>query len=344
MEKHLNPVRFAVALIIALSVLLCASLMLPHDRYFRFQTYDNVTTRKADWIYERLHFDTTPVDVALIGTSRTAGGLSAPLIEQTYCTQTGRRIRVANLGLPETGRNLHYVVAREAARTKAPALTVIELNDVETRKPHRGFIFLADAQDVLAAPAAINLNYVSDLIRLPGRQAALFAQTTLGQPTLRNSFDPNAYPGAHMDRTAQQISIDGETKSRDVTHSQAKMNALRAKRMQHVSPTWLAPEPLRFLEYRFSKTYLNRIRQTARGGVAYVYIPAYGAPAPPIALFDALGVDGPVIDLGGAAALDPSLWIDATHFNANGARAASLRFANELARTHPTLGEKDHCP
>jgi hypothetical protein len=342
MERNLNPLRFALAAVIALGVLLGASIMLPHDRYYRFQAYDNVTTRKADWIYERLHFDPTPIDVALIGTSRTGGGLSAPLIERAYCKATGRRIRVANLGLPETGRNMHYLLAREAAKTKAPALTIVELNDVETRKPHSGFVFLADARDVLTAPAAINLNYLSDLIRLPGRQAALFAQTIFGQPALRKTFDPQAYAGAHMDRTTVQIAIDGGVKSRDVVRSRDDMNALRARRMQNVSPTWLAPEPLRFLEYRFSKAYLNRIEHAAND-VAYVYLPAYGEPAPAQQLLTALEIDERIIDLGGAAALDPSLWLDATHFNAEGARDASLRLADALARAHPTLGAAQVC-
>ena len=118
MERPLSPFKFVLASVLGLAVLLCASILLPHERYYRFQAHDNVTTRKADWIYERLHFDPTPVDVALIGTSRMAGGLSGPLIERAYCEATGRRIHVANLAVPTTGRNMHYVLAKEAVQRK----------------------------------------------------------------------------------------------------------------------------------------------------------------------------------------------------------------------------------
>ena len=346
MEKRLDPFPFALAALIALSVILGASIMLPHERYYRFQAHDNGTTRKADWIYERLHFDETPVDVALIGTSRTAGGLSGPTIERAYCDATGRRIHVANLGIPQTGRNMHYVIAREAAQTKAPALTIVELNDIESRKPHPGFIMLADSREVLTAPAAINLNYFSDLARLPGRQASLFLQSILRKPAVRAQFDEASYAGANLDLTEAQIAVDGRRKSRDVIRTKKEMEALRAKRQQGKSPLFMAPEPLRVLEYRFPRYYLDKIERKARahdGAVAYVYIPAYGEPKMPAPLREALDIEAPVINLGSASALDHTQWLDATHFNAAGARAASLRFAEQLAALYPALGRKGGC-
>lgn len=346
MEQHLTPIRFALAGIIALAVLLGASLMLPHERYYRFQAHDNGTTRKADWIYERLHFDQTPIDVALIGTSRTGGGLSSPLIEREYCKMTGRRIHVANLGLPQTGRNMHFILAREAALTKTPALTIIELNDVETRKPHPGFIFLADAKDILSAPIAINLNYFSDLARLPGRQASLFAETILERPAIRAAFSAEDYEGPYFDRTLVQIDINGSSLSRNVEHNRDEMNAMRGQRLRNVSPLWMTPKPLHDFEYRFSKYYLKKIETTVAahdGEIIHAYLPAYGESAPTPVLLTALEVGAPNINLGGELALDPSLWLDATHLNAGGATLASVDFAHQLARIYPALGKKIPC-
>ncbi len=346
MDRTTTPIRFFAASLIALCVVLGASIMLPHDRYYRFQAHDNVSTRKADWIYERLHFDPTPIDVALIGTSRIAGGLSGPTIERGYCEATGRRIHVANLAIPMTGRNMHYVIAREAARKKAPALVIVELNDVESRKPHPGFIFLADTREVLTAPVAINLNYVSDLARLPGRQASLFLQTTLRRPAVREKFDADAYAGAHLDHTKTRTAIDGRTASRDITRTRAEMDALLAARQAETNPVWMAPAPLRPLEYRFPRNYLRKIETETRnvgGEPAYVYLPAYGAPEIPAALLRALKIDEAIINLGGAPAFDHTQWLDATHLNARGARAASLRFAKQLSARYPMLGESGAC-
>ena len=180
---------------IAVSTLLSLTVTTPHDRYHRYQRHDSGTTRKADWIYERLHFDKTPVDVALIGTSRMGAGLSAPLIEARYCETTGRRIHIANLSIPETGRNMHYALAKEALRAKAPSLIIVELNETEPRKPHDGFIFLADASDILTAPALINFNYFSDLLRLPGRQAQLFFEGHSWQACRQSCVRPQNLSG-----------------------------------------------------------------------------------------------------------------------------------------------------
>ena len=341
MERKLNPLLFALSAVISLCVLLSASILLPHERYYRFQAHDNVTTRKADWIYERLHYDETPIDVALIGTSRMAGGLSGPLIEREFCRITGRGIHVANLAIPVTGRNMHYVLAKEALRAKSPALIVLELNDVETRRPHEGFIFIADARDILTAPIAINLNYVSDILRLPGRQATLFFQTITKTAPLRSSFDQAAYAGAHLDLTEIVIAIDGRIKSRRIINSRAQMEALRIHRETETSPIYLLPIIARQLEYRFARHYLNKIENAAKikgGVIAYAYLPAYGAAEFPAPLADELNINEPLIDLGGDVAADHTQWLDATHFNADGAASASRRFAVQLATQQPNLG------
>lgn len=346
MERPLHPLGYVVATLVALGVLLSASVLLPHDRYYRFQAHDNISTRKSDWIYERLHFDQTPIDVALIGTSRTIGGLSGPLIEKEYCKATGRQIHLANLAIPLTGRNMHYVIAREAAQAKAPALTIVELNDNESRKPHRGFIFLANARDVISAPVAINANYLSDLLRLPGRQFSLFIQTVLQRPAVRRSFDPADYAGPNLDLTENQLAIDGRIKSRRIEHSRGTMNAMRAERLNAMSPMHVLPEPFRALEYRMSRVYFERIENAtskAGGQTTYAYLPAYGEGDIQPGLLQSLGVSETLFMPTPALANNPAWWLDATHLNAEGATRASKEFAAALATQFPELGVAGGC-
>lgn len=341
MERPLSPAGFVFAALVFTLTLLGVSIVAPQNPYYRWQEHTSGTTRKADWVYERLHFDATPIDIALIGTSRSAGGLSGPDIEAAYCEATGRRIHVANLSIPETGRNMHYVIAKEAMRAKAPALTVIELNEVETRKPHNGFVVLADVGDVLSAPAVINLNYFSDLARLPGRQALLWFETLTGRAAVRATFDPSAYLGHDLDRTRQLPLLDGRIVSRFTRTPQPELDAAADIRRKNASGLRLPPL-LRPLEYRFSRLYLQKISAlAARKGkeIAYVYLPAYQAPTMPGQIKTDLGVRAPVIDLGGPIANDPGKWLDATHVNAWGAIEQSARFAAALAKAHPALGE-----
>lgn len=345
MERRLSPLAFVAAVAVALLAVLGASILLPHDRYYRYQAHSSGTTRKADWIYERLHFDRRPVDVALIGTSRMAGGLSAQTIERDYCAATGRRIHVANLGIPETGRNLHYALAREAARAKRPELFVVELNEVESRRPHPGFVVLADAADVLTAPIAVNLNYFADLARLPGRQMTLFFESLAGRPAVRSRFSPENY-SLYFDRTRTIPLLDGRVIDKTAAMTKNELDALFDERMAREAPLHILGGLLAPIEYRFSRRYLRGLEEAAaRTGaeVLYAYLPAYRFPAFPAVLQNDLAIDRVAIDLGGASADNPSLWFDATHWNAAGADLASRRFAAALARARPRLGRREAC-
>lgn len=342
MERQLSPAGFLFTAFVFTLTLLGVSVVAPQDPYYRWQEHNSGTTRKADWIYERLHFDAEPIDVALIGTSRMGSGLSGPDIEAAYCKATGRRIRVANLSIPETGRNMHYVIAKEAMRAKRPALTIIELNEIETRKPHNGFVVLADAEDVLTAPMLVNLNYFSDLARLPGRQALLWFGTLTGRAAVRTKFDPTLYEGHDLDRTRALPLTDGSVISRFETADEAELDDAFERRAAKASRFSL-PAALRALEYRFSRNYLKKIEALAEAAgrdVAYVYLPAWRAPEMPEQILTDLQIEKPVIDLGGAIATDPGKWLDATHVNAHGAIEQSARFAGELARKMPRLGEQ----
>lgn len=342
LEKNISPFSFVIGMLVALGMILSMSVLLPHDSYHRYQSYDSVTTQKTDWIYERLHFDPAPIDVVLIGTSRMGGGLSAPLIEQYFCAATGNHIQIANFSVPELGRNMHYAIAQEATGTKAPELIVVELNEIESRKPHNGFVAIASAKDILTAPIAININYFSDIIRLPGRQAQLFFSALVNSYHLRKAFDPEAYPGRHLDRTQILDQIDGTVISRDFTLPQAQLEALTERRLAMQKPIYILPKPLRALEYRFSKHYLEKIRRSVKDIGAttdFVYLPAYKSPEKlPPALSESLGLRMPPITIGEHTRTNPDMWIDATHVNANGARLQSLNFAQKLAGKYPGLG------
>jgi len=342
MEKPLSPAAFVFAAIVLTLSLLSLSIVTPQNDYYRWQELTSGTTRKADWIYERLHFDPAPIDVALIGTSRTGGGLSGPDIEAAYCKATGRTIRVANLSLPETGRNLQYVIAKEAMRTKAPALTVVELNETEPFKQHRGFVILADTADVLSAPIIANINFFPDLVRLPGRQAILFFRTLAGRGAVRDKFEPSAYPGRDVDRTREMWSLDGDFVSRFVAMQRDELDSLYAGRANKLTTILEHSKKLLQIEYRVPRIYLKKIRALADENslsVAYSFIPAWREPVLPEKTKSALGVDGPIIDLGGSIAEDPGMWLNPTHVNAWGAEKITARFADQLSKYYPTLGE-----
>ena len=343
MARDLSPFAFFMAAIIFTLTLLSASVVAPVDPYYRWQELTAGTTRIGDWIYERLHFDPKPIDIALIGTSRTQTALSAPDIEHTYCEMTGRQIHVANLAVPETGRNMQYVIAKAAISAKKPAITFVELNEYEPRKPHRNFVVLADAKDVLGAPLFINTDYFSDIIRLPGRQAMLLFRSITQRPAVRTRFDKAAYKARLRDHTKSITFTDGRVATRFVVANADDLEKERAAIARRSIKLHL-PGAFKTLEYRFSRLYLRKIERLAAasgGSVEYFFLPAYKAPAFPEDLGREIGINAPDIDLGGAdVANDPDLFLNATHMNAWGAEIETMRFAHALARNYPGLGVK----
>ncbi len=342
MNRPLSPVSFLIAASAATVVMLIGSALLPHDRYFRWQELETQEARKADWIYERLHYDDLRIDVALIGTSRTGGGVSGPDLEAGYCALTGRRIHVVNFGMPGTGRNLQYVIAKELTRTKKPALVLVEVNEMESRRQHKGFITIADASDILTAPLFPNLNYPQDFAGLPGRQVRLFFQTLFRRPHVTAKFDPGAYPGHDLDRTRDLLLIDGTLRTRMVFMTEGELDREIRRRGDGTAKIHL-PSTLKPLEYRVPRIYLKKIEQlvSAEGGkVQYLFIPSYKQPAVSAELLKELGVTDPILDLGGDIAMQPEKWRDATHVNTIGAIEQTERLAAHLAKRDPVLSEE----
>jgi hypothetical protein len=153
------------------------SLLLPHDRYIRYQQLTDSDIFRSRWVYERIHYDKTPIDVAIIGSSRVEAAISAPILEQELSAKLGRPIHVANLAIPEEGRNLHYLVARELIENH-PETRIILVSVVEQAElSHPAFRYLGDVDDLLKAPLLINHYYFLDAAFLPYRQMSYFWQT-----------------------------------------------------------------------------------------------------------------------------------------------------------------------
>ncbi len=338
----MSPLRFfLLTFAIGLAVLVLL-VSLPHDRYHRFQSYDNGTTRKADWIYERLHFDATPVDVAILGTSRSGAALSGPGIEAAFCEVTGRRIHVANLSIPQTGRDIHYIIGRELFRTKTPRVVSLELNENQWRWSHPGFVFLAEPADIVTAPLLLNPSYFLNLLRLPGRQAERFLETATGNPPIRPSFDLSAYVGPHLDRTRTIARIDGTVRFKNTSPPPEKLTRAATRRLQNISAPYILPAFLRDLEYRLPRYYTDAIRAEgkARGAnLQFHFLPIFTNETLPPYMVKEFVRDDPIVDLAGGDFAEPSNWFDATHLNEDGAALASDQFSRFLAKTYPSLGQ-----
>ena len=147
------------------------TMLLPHDRYARYQQLSDSLHFRSIWAYERIVFDDTPIDIAIIGNSRLQSAVSAPVLSERLSEQLGRPVRAVNLSLPQEGRNAHYSVARLLFEHH-PDVELVVLSAIEAmpREGHPAFRNIADAGDVLAAPVLINRSFGDDLAFIPFRQ------------------------------------------------------------------------------------------------------------------------------------------------------------------------------
>ena len=193
----------ALGLILLTAVMLTAgALWLPHDPYIRYQQFSSGDLGRLRWVHERIHFDATPIDVAIVGSSRIEAAVSAPALERALGQELGRQVHVANLAVPMDGRDLHYVlVAALLQRHPETRMVLMSLGE-PVRRTHPAFKDVAEVAQVLRSPIWINYYWLENAAGLPYRNLELFVQTLWPSAFgVRRVFEPGTYAGTDFDTT-----------------------------------------------------------------------------------------------------------------------------------------------
>jgi len=284
---HLRlSIRAYLALLGVVSLLLAVlATALPHDPYIRYQSTKGTIFERTRYLYERLHFDPTPIDVVFIGSSRTAGGVDPEVLEQQL-EQRGLNLHVANLSMPASGMDIRVVEAREALRSHPEIkLMVISVVEAFPRDGHQAFGDLATTGDILGSPWLVNRNLPDWILRLPMRQIKLFAASLLPDAFgYTTTFDPELYPGT----TAAASDLPGwqPNNARFLFRSEGHRREVAsesAMRQREITPPIL-PESLAGVEFGVSRKSLQTLVNLARETdtqLVFLYLPFYDGYAKP---------------------------------------------------------------
>jgi hypothetical protein len=298
---------------------LVASILLPHDRYIRYQQLTDSDLFRTRWVYERIHYDKSPIDVAVIGSSRVEAAISAPLLEKELTSRFDRPVHVANLAIPEEGRNLHYLIARELIENH-PETRIILVSVVEQANlSHPAFRYLADVDDLLHAPLLINHFYFLDAAFLPYRQMNYFVQTRIPQWFgVSRSFRPD-YFGTGFDTTHSFYLPNEKLVNRDAVMPVDRLVAGSREIINSNGGAWHAPSAWDALNNPLETAYTNRLAEMARKhGVEVVFIRLPFFSSPPRMFDEAFYRSlGPLLDAQ-QLANNPRFYSDPGHFNRNG--------------------------
>ncbi len=308
-----------------------AAMALPDNEYQRFSSLEHTIQNRIRWIYERMHNDPKPIDVAILGPSRSGAAVSAPRL-QSDLAALGLPLTTVNFSLPENGRDLHWVIEEELLSAKAPKLLVISVIEKPGRFGHPAFKYIAPARDVIDPGFFGNLDYLSNLVYLPFRQIKLFAARAA--PTffeLPDRFQPARYAGSDYDSTVSFRTGDGLWVEREKRIPRAALLAGKARYEKGVRPPVLGP---RYADQEFGdeRVYVARMAEAARKRgipVAFLFLPYYGGPSQ-VQERKFYERYGPVLDASFVSTHDE--WFsDVAHLNRAGALVLTDWLAPQLA-------------
>lgn len=333
MPETARPWPLLALVVLSFLGLSFATLALPHDPLVRYQQLAPTLHFRSIWSYERVALDDTPIDIAIIGNSRLQSAIAAPVLQARLSERLGRPVRVANLSLPQEGRNAHYAMAKQLF-THHPEVKLVLLSAIEDmpREGHPAFRNIAETTDVLTAPALINRSYGEDLAFIPFRQMSLFVQTLMPKTFGVGAFDGADYIGPDYDTTLSYVSPTRGLIDKEVVIPAEELRPPARARARSITPAVL-PAAFAAQEYPIEYHYTRAIADMARANgsaVGFIYLPIFEFPEPLRQERFYLAM-GPVLS---ADCIAPrsELFSDYGHLNRTGAHEVSRMLGDTLAR------------
>jgi hypothetical protein len=325
-EATVGKLVFTILAALAVALILNAAIcLLPENDYQKWQLQD--PDGGLRWIYERIHFDPTPIDVAIVGPSRAQLGLSAAAVEKDLARQ-GKHANVANFALPGAGRDIQWAILNELFKAKSPKVMVLEVEEEPYPFGHFLFKYVAPAEVIVFPPSPFLHNYLYNLAYLPIRKLKLFGANLFPDLSgLSKQFDPEHYA---KNRTDYSTSFMAEGKLVDMEHPVSRATLLAEPR--EPVPRTLVARLLTRLNGGEDHLYTQEIAREAKAHGAqlvFVHLPMFDGPQT-VSDEDFLKQFGTVLNYGDLAPHD-ELFENWSHLNHAGAMNASARLADAIA-------------
>jgi hypothetical protein len=315
----------ALGAALVLNVTVC---FLPENTYQRWKLLDSDLNGRLRWIYERIHFDPRPIDVVILGASRSQVGLSAGSIEQQLA-EHGKHANVVNFAIFNVGRNLQWAILSEIYKAKSPKVIVVEVDEPPYPFGHELFRNLASADAIVSAPKQAFHQYFDALAYLPARKLKLFGANLFPDLFgLSKQFDPEHY-AQNQTEFSTNFMLDGKMVDMGITVPRGIL--LEQISQQASRLAWTASQYAR-LKGGADPVYIRKIADEAKANGAqliFVYLPTFNGSAT-ISDLDFLKQYGGVINNGDLAPRD-ELFENWSHLNHAGAMIATARLADAIA-------------
>lgn len=291
---------------------LIAFIVFPVDKRNRYTGLKEDCFNHGIWVYDRIHLNSKPIDIAFIGSSHTVNGINDGLIEQSLKNQNQA---VVNLGYCRLGRNLSYTFIKELFKSKLPKAIVIEVMEDEDRYSHPIFPYVAETGDVFAPALLFNRDIAADM-----RESILY------KLTLIQKFFSSTFENVPVSTEAYGFASSHDTASAETL---SEIN----KRRSQPEPEMSSLERNFYMKY--PRTYLHKISKlcSARNiKIYFLYLPGYGSHSSLPKENDTYIRYGEVLIPPDSISRNTSYWKDEDHLNQAGAASLSSWVACELEK------------
>lgn len=326
--------RHGWAMLAGAALLLLVTLVLPWSPQVAWQQAAGTDMFHAGWVYDRIHHDATPIDVAVIGSSRMEAAISPHVLHQVLSARLGRPVSVANLSIVRPGRDLHARIVADLLAHHPEVRLILLSDDGFMVSSHPLFREIAPPAALLHAPLLLNPAYAGNLLALPYRNIAnLAGQLVPGWFGITANFDPSHYAGAGLDRSEGYALPSGHRRNGGLTMPLIPLtrDAQAAVALQGVGMVGKLPLPDRY-KYAVDQAYVTQIADLARqhgARLAFVSLPVFGPRqlAGSTLFYQQFGPDFTFTPL----AADPTLFQDGLHMNHRGALRVTPLLADRIA-------------
>lgn len=338
--ESLQPTRagrgiYTLSLIVGAVMTVIACMALPWSPYIAWQQSAGTDMFHSRWIYERLHFDPAPIEVAFIGSSRFEAAISAPVLQEGLSRRLGRPVTVANLALVRPGRDLHAEIVDHLLQTHPEVRLIVLADDGDMASSHPMFAQVARPWAVATSPWFVNSSYFSHVLGLPYRGFAnMLAQAFPAWNGVATNFDVQQYLGTDLDRSQGYVLPSGRVRNGNIVMpvDELKNNAAAVIVLQQAGMIGKLPLLSERDRYIVDRVYTEKIAAAAKARnvkIAFVRLPVYGPRqlAGNKRFYEAFGPD---FSLDGLAK-DPALFQDGLHMNHAGALLVSSELVGRLA-------------
>lgn len=289
----------------------------PLDKQFAYNFVEGECDGRGKWIYDRLHENEAPVDVAIIGTSVGWGLFDDQKLTSLLTDALGTPTTVANLSFCRPGQNIRTLIVEDVLIAKSPKHIILEVTRDPSWGGHPVYGYLASNSSLWFPATRLYQPYHQDLlhgfvVRWEMLRTLLYPKSEYLPESSKFGFAPAS---GLVDQAKMKLLFNKEHKSAE----------MESETLQEKIQRYTYWENLEYVKNLCDKHHVK---------LSLFYVNTFGARSKFPRFRSRLEAIGPIKYAPDSIFQNPQYYVDVVHFNHQGAEAVTpvlLKFLVETA-------------